>query len=109
MSRPSFIFASLLAMSAPVAAETCNFTSECYEDESCAETTFSMEVHPDKLVTDAETIPVGTGGSDTVNVFVGYTANGFHVLTREVNGQARYATHYFEGPIMINYIGTCSS
>lgn len=88
-------------------AEVCTFTSECFEGEECSETMFEMTVEDDKLITDAETIPVGTGGSDTVNVFVGYTNSAFHVLTREVNGEARYSTHLFEGIMMVNYMGTC--
>lgn len=89
------------------AAEVCTFTTECFEDEGCNETMFEMTVEDGKLITDAETIPVGTGGSDTVNVFVGYTNSAFHVLTREVDGAARYSTHLFEGVMMVNYMGTC--
>jgi len=90
-----------------VAAEVCTFVTECFEGDGCYETNFEMTVEDDKLITDAETIPVGTGGSDTVNVFVGYTDSAFHVLTREINGQARYSTHIFDGILMVNYLGTC--
>ncbi|MEM9583243.1 MAG: hypothetical protein AAGA08_09020 [Pseudomonadota bacterium] len=89
-------------------AEICTFTSECFEGEACAETSFAMEITDGALVTDAETIPVTSGGSDTVNVFVGYTASAFHVLTRQVEGEARYSTHIFDGPLMVNYLGTCA-
>lgn len=89
------------------AEETCTFTQECFEGEACTETAFTMTIDGDKLVTDAETISVNTGGSDTVGVFVGYTSSAFHVLTREKNGPARYATHIFDGVMMVNYLGTC--
>lgn len=88
--------------------ETCTFTNECFEGETCAETNFTIEITDAALITDAETIPVTSGGSETVNVFVGYTSSAFHVLTREVDAEARYSTHIFDGPLMVNYLGTCS-
>lgn len=99
----------IATLTAPAAfAETCTFTLECYENETCQETAFEMTVEDDKLITDAETIPVSTGGSATVNVFVGYSPSAFHVLTREIDGAARYSTHMFADITMINYLGTCS-
>ena len=109
MTRVLMAFLVAVGLSGGAWAETCTFTTECYEAEGCEETNFTMEVQRDKLITDAETIPVGTGGSDTVNVFVGYTASAFHVLTREVDGQARYVTHLFDGPVMVSYLGACQS
>ena len=94
-------------LAGPVLAEQCTFTIECFEDESCQETHFGLEISGDTLITDAETISVTTGGSDTKGVFVGYTASAFHVLTREIGGQARYSTHIFDGLLMVNYMGTC--
>jgi hypothetical protein len=99
--------ATLLLGTGSLAAEQCNFTLECFEGENCSETTFSMQIEGNTLVTDAETIPVSSGGSDKVNVFVGYTPSAFHVLTREKGGAARYSTHIFDGVLMVNYIGTC--
>lgn len=89
-------------------AEICTFTVECFEGETCAETTFTLEIVDGTLITDAETIPVTSGGSDTIGVFVGYTPSAFHVLTREAGADARYSTHIFDGPLMVNYLGTCS-
>lgn len=107
--RPAGILTTfVLGISTAAAmAEQCTFTSECFEGEACAETSFTMTIEDGKLITDAETIPVTSGGSDTVNVFVGYTASAFHVLTREKGNQARYSTHIFDGPLMVNYLGTC--
>lgn len=99
------MIAALCASTA--SAEICTFTQECFEAEACSETAFSMEITDSALITDAETIPVTTGGSETTNVFVGYTASGFHVLTREKQGQARYSNHLFDGILMVNYLGTC--
>ncbi len=103
----AFLFGA--AMFGPIAAlaETCVFTTECFEGEGCSDTDFSMEIADGALITDAETIPVTSGGSETVNVFVGYTSSAFHVLTRKVGAEARYSTHLFDGPLMVNYLGTC--
>lgn len=101
------ILGSIALFPASGLAEICVFTSECFESEACSETEFSVVIEDGRLTTDAETIPVTSGGSETVNVFVGYTASAFHVLTRETDGGARYSTHIFEGPLMVNYLGTC--
>ena len=109
MFRSPLLAASVLAFCAlpALATETCMFTEECFESEGCAETAFSMTIDGTSLITDAETISVTTGGSDTVAVFVGYTSSAFHALTREKGGAARYATHIFDGVMMVNYLGTC--
>lgn len=97
-----------LALStAPAFTETCTFTQECFEAEGCSETTFSMEIDGNQMITDAETIPVSNGGSLTTRVSVGYSQSAFHVLTRETGGAARYSTHIFDGPLMVNYLGSC--
>ncbi|MEL6640035.1 MAG: hypothetical protein AAFP98_01780 [Pseudomonadota bacterium] len=102
-----FMSACTVCIGTSVGAETCTFTTECFEDEGCADTQFSMAIDGNTIVTDAETIVVTTGGSDTKNVFVGYTETAFHVLTREKGGAARYSTHIFDGMLMVNYLGTC--
>lgn len=97
----------LMVWSAPLAAQTCTFTSECFEAEACGDTSFSMSVENGAMVTDAETIPVSQGGSAETRVFVGVTASAFHVLTAGSDGTARYSTHIFDGPLMVNYLGAC--
>ena len=109
LQRGSILGTMIVGLSAGSAlAEQCIFTTECFEGDGCSETTFSMSIEGKTLVTDAETIPVSIGGSDTLNVFVGYTESAFHVLTRQKGGDARYSTHIFDGPLMVNYLGTCS-
>ncbi len=91
-----------------VVAETCTFTTECFEAENCSETDFSMIVDRGKILTDAETIPVTRGGSDEVAVYVGFSGSAFHLLTHNANGFARYTTHIFSGPMVVSYLGECS-
>ena len=100
-----------LLMASAAFAETCSFTTECFDGDGCAETAFDLEIARDggavTLVSDAETIAVSQGGSDAVRVFVGVTESGFHLLTHASEGAARYSVHLFEGPLMINYLGQC--
>ncbi len=109
LTKPNQIAACVLTVciGTTAQAETCTFTTECFENEACTESTFSMAIEGNTLVTDAETISVTSGGSDTKGVFVGYTESAFHVLTREKGGAARYSTHIFDGVLMVNYLGTC--
>ncbi|MEM6406992.1 MAG: hypothetical protein AAF700_01100 [Pseudomonadota bacterium] len=104
-----FLLLSLALATTPALAETCTFTSECYEGEACAETSYEIEIDFDnaQMITPSETIAVNIGGSPTLNVFAGFTQSAFHTLTRAKEGEARYAVHLFEGPQMVNYIGTC--
>ncbi|MEM7470233.1 MAG: hypothetical protein AAF340_02705 [Pseudomonadota bacterium] len=104
-----YLFLATVLGASPALAETCTFTMECYEGEVCAETNYTLEIDFEnaEIVTTSETIPVNIGGSPTLNVFAGFTQSAFHTLTRAKGGDARYATHLFQGPIMVNYMGTC--
>lgn len=95
----------------PAAAltENCTFTTECFEAETCAETDFSMLVDGGNIITPSETIQVTKGGSDEVAVYVGITPSAFHLLTHSANGFARYSTHIYKGPLMVSYLGECTS
>ncbi|MEP5761128.1 MAG: hypothetical protein ABJ327_17795 [Litoreibacter sp.] len=97
----------LALCASPALAEMCSFTLECFEGEACSETAFDIEIEGQTLVTDAETIPVEISGSETLGVFTGNTGSAIHVLTRERHGDARYSTHIFDGPLMVNYLGSC--
>ena len=102
--------ALLLSASAALATD-CIFTTECFESESCSESAFTVRVEEKGgatlLVSDAETIPVSVGGSDAVRLYVGVTESAFHLMSRAANGIARYSTHLYDGPIMVNYLGSC--
>jgi hypothetical protein len=96
-----------LLTAAPALAETCTFTTECFEGEACSDANYTVTIDGAQLITDAETISVGIGGSNELSVYAGATQNAFHLLTRTKAGDARYATHIFDGPLMVNYIGRC--
>ena len=110
---------SLLATGAN-AASLCTFTTECYEDQPCQPTDFSLTFGAGtggpnelELVTDAETIGVAVGGTGTVAYLAGMTESGFHVLTvMNGTGEARYTNHIGpdgagNGPQTVSYLGKC--
>lgn len=102
---------ALLLSASTALAMNCTFTTECFESESCSESAFTVSVEENGgatlLVSDAETIPVSVGGSDDVRIYVGVTESAFHLMSRGSNGIARYSTHLYDGPIMVNYLGNC--
>ncbi|RLJ59826.1 hypothetical protein BCF46_0015 [Litoreibacter meonggei] len=105
--------AALALILSPMSAHAieCTFTTECFESESCGESAFNISIEERDgqtvLVGDAETIPVSVGGNDTVRIYVGVTESAFHLMSRAANGVARYSTHIYDGPIMVNYLGNC--
>ncbi|WP_107844274.1 hypothetical protein [Litoreibacter ponti] len=98
-------------LATPAYAVNCTFTTECFESEACAETSYEIAIEQDgeatKLVSVAETIPVSRGGSDSARVYVGVTDSAFHLLSRNADGNARYTTHMYQGPMVVSYLGTC--
>ncbi|SIT14979.1 hypothetical protein SAMN05421759_12140 [Roseivivax lentus] len=105
----------LVFLPAAAMSGTCRFTTECFEAEACAETEFTLDIEMAEaatqivqLVTDAETM---TGEGQMLDqggfLFQGGNANGAHLLTAAPDGAARYSVHYFEGPMIVTYHGTC--
>jgi len=96
----------ILTISSSVAfADTCTFTTECFEGDGCYETDFSMEVTESQFVTDAETIIAAP--LPLPQTVMGLTPTSVHIVTRSEDGSARYTTHMIDGPMMISYLGTC--
>ena len=102
---------TLMLLPASAVAMECTFTTECFESETCSESAFTVAIEEKDgatlLVSDAETIPASVGGSETVRVYVGVTDSAFHLMSRGADGVARYSTHLYDGPLMVNYLGNC--
>ncbi|MCY4179342.1 MAG: hypothetical protein OXC60_16605 [Litoreibacter sp.] len=105
-----YLFFGMCLIASPALAETCTFTLECYEGEACADTSYEIEIDLDnaQLITPSGNIAVNIGGSPTLNVFAGFTQSAFHTMTRAKEGEARYSVHLFDGPQMVNYMGSCN-
>ena len=109
MRRILSIFGTTMGLAAmPAMADTCAFSVECFEEDACAETSFTMEVTDAEFITDAETIGMKKSGSETTRVFFGETVSAVHMLTVGPQGDARYSVHLFDEPMMINYAGSCA-
>lgn len=116
--------ADLTISTAPVQVEIvlhCAFQSECFEAETCSDTTFSFDLNgragglaeSDMVVQteltseigDTDLLGVRTGSALSLS---GGSFEARHLLTIAEDGAARYTLHYADGPMTISYLGDCS-
>ena len=99
----------LTLSASPAFAFPCQFTTECYEAEPCAETVFAIDA-------DIEGKAISTDLGDLVIVAVKETGRlttmfatgqGAEYLLSVTPQAARLSTHSNEGPQVITYLGTC--
>lgn len=109
----ALIFASLASTAH---AQTCTFTSECFDTEECTETDYELTIaHDDHgapiLESIAENLHVTAigGDGDTHTTFIASTNAATHLLTRTTDGSARYTVHMADGPLMLSYLGSCTA
>ncbi len=101
-------------------ALSCAFVSECFEAESCADTTFSVALNGRAVGVKAIDMPVefemisDTGTTTLIGVrsSAAYSLSGGafqarHLMTIAEGGAARYTLHYADGPMAISYLGAC--
>jgi len=116
------IFVAVLLAPLPAFALTCEYTVECFEQEACQATDFTIEIIPGDLdelagVTSgtAELRDVaGTQGAHFVRA-EGFTvvenrASGDDTLFRLVigsDGTSRYQVLILDGPLAVTYHGLC--
>lgn len=110
------VLIALPLSSAAARADTlCQFETECYETESCAETNLSLSFvngpnGPDhiQLVTDSETLDAFAMGSEALGHIAAISESAFHLISITPLGQARYSIHV-QGPSAITYHGSCEA
>jgi len=114
---------SYTLQNAPVKREIalqCAFENECFEAESCADTTLTfelkgraggltatdmaVEVAMVSEIGDATLIGVRSGRAMSLS---GGAFDARHLLTIAQDGAARYTLHYADGPMVITYLGAC--
>jgi len=88
---------------------SCNFNMECYEDEACADSNFTVEVRGDeeKIATDFGTFPILAIRNEENRLTVFVTSDGAVYLLSASDTAARFTAHITDGPQAINYLGTC--
>lgn len=123
---PLLLAASLAVVAAPGRADiACSFATECLEGEACIDSGFTLTVETaltpgaliaeggfptdDRIVTDAETIPVTWAASGAALAAFGASASGFHMLSFDAAGAARYSAHLPAAELSLVYLGTCET
>ncbi len=93
----------------PAIAQTCTFTTECYETEACQDTSFALTADLDgaKLVTDFGDLTVVGVKREAPLTTVFATGAGAEYLLSRNGDTARFTAHSNDGPTAITYIGTC--
>lgn len=101
--------AATSSVALPALAQTCTFTTECYEAEACQDTSFSLTAALDdaKLVTDFGDLTVVGVKNDAPVTTVFATGEGAEYLLSRNAGTARFTAHSNDGPTSITYLGTC--
>ena len=88
---------------------SCNFDTECYEDEACAESGFNVEVRGDeqKIATDFGTFPILAIRDEGEGITVFVNSDGAVYLLSASDSAARFTAHLTDGPQSITYLGQC--
>jgi len=114
----------LVAAAGPALADiACRFETECLEGEACIDSgfalTFETALSPgaliaeggfptgDRIETDAETVPVAWAAEGAALAAFGASASGFHMLSFDAAGAARYSAHLPDAGLSVHYVGTC--
>ncbi|WP_375173046.1 hypothetical protein [Pseudooceanicola sp.] len=88
---------------------SCNFKTECYESEACAESNFTVAVRggEDKFVTDFGTFPI-LAKRDTESILTVFVrTDGAVYLLSAGPRAARLTVHITDGPQSLTYLGLC--
>lgn len=109
MLKPTYAVLLSCLSAVPAAAQTCAFTTECYEAEPCQDTSFALSAALDeaKLITDfGDLVVVGVKSEGSLTTIFATGEGAEYLLSRNADA-ARFTTHANEGPAAITYIGTC--
>lgn len=120
----TLIGAALLLSSAAFAQTQCNFTTECFENEACAETAFTLSYDitacprapgPRGIIAETDfgqirgqEIIASCGSAEQVSDSTAFVlhGDGATYLLSVSGSEARLTTHV-DGPLSITYIGQC--
>jgi len=103
----------ILALCLPTAAiasdYSCNFKTECYESDACAESDFTVDIRSgeDKFVTDFGTFPIlAKRDTDAILTVFVHTDGAVYLLSAGPRA-ARLTVHINDGPQSLTYLGLC--
>ncbi|GIT91777.1 hypothetical protein JANAI62_22340 [Jannaschia pagri] len=93
----------LASIASPASAQICTFQTECLEDETCMDSTFSVDVSEEAIATEFGDLDIVA----RVDGRLVAEGQGMTILfTRAEDGAARASIH-MAGPAVITYFGTC--
>lgn len=123
---PTLLLAAVVALAStmPAAADLlCRFDTECLEGEACAESAFTLTLETllapgtlfaeggfptgDRAVTDAGSVEIDWAAAGPALAAYWFTRTGFHLLSFDAAGVARYSAHLPEAGLSVLYTGTC--
>ena len=90
-------------------ALTCNFETECVESENCAEGAFTLDIDftLHEVSTDFGDLDVVAISRSPSLLTMPANGEGANYFLTKTDGGARLSVHMEDGPMMINYLGTC--
>lgn len=124
---PALAAAAALAVPAgPAGADIdCSFETECLEGETCADSGFEVTLETalspgtilaeggfpegDRVVTDTATAEIRWAAAGPALAAFWVTQAGFHLLSFDDGGSARYSAHLPGAGLSVLYLGTCGT
>ncbi|NDW52210.1 hypothetical protein [Aliiroseovarius sp. PrR006] len=105
-----FALTLTLALSpAPLLAQDCSFVTECYEDQACQDTDFSLtaDLTSERLITGFGDLTIVAAKQAGALTTLFATGDGAEYLLSRNGDAARFTAHSNVGPAAITYLGTC--
>lgn len=123
---PALSAAALAALPGQTRADIeCRFETECHEGETCMESGFGVTLETalvpgtvfaeggfpagDRALTDAESAEIGWAASGPALAAFWASRSGFHMLSFDAEGAARYSAHLPGATHSVLHVGTCGT
>lgn len=123
---PALAAAALAVLAGQASADIdCHFETECLEGEACADSGFALTLETaltpgtifaeggfpegDRVITDTGTAEIGWAAAGPAIAAFWVTQPGFHMLSFDDGGAARYSAHLPEAGLSVLYLGTCGT
>jgi len=124
-ARGAVVAAVALLPGAAAADLQCRFDTECLEREPCAPSGFSLTLETvlapgtlfaeggfptgDRAVTDSGTVDIRWAAAGPALAAYWFTPSGFHLLSFDADGTARYSAHLPAADLSVLYLGSCET
>lgn len=111
MIKPLMVsLASVLSPMGAQALMSCDFTTECLDADTCADTDFQVELSGDSTTLSTVfgdlTVDFHDRGTGAMT-YVAHTDSAAYFLTTYDTGGARFTMHSTDMPMALTYLGRC--